>query len=98
MSLTFNSVKSMSSFDLFNYFVDMFERLYKEYKDLKLSRSDFRIFVTSCLEIGKKELKEDDEIENYFKQYVKKMLDSYNGKKVNSKKKRVKHIAKKEKL
>lgn len=82
MVLTFKQVQSISSNDLFNQMIDLFQEMYKQYEYLKISRVDFRILVTSVLEISKSELTEDVEIIPFFECAVKKMLDEYSNKKM----------------
>lgn len=85
MELTYDKIMQMSSNSIFYELSNLFEKIYDEYSHLKLSRPDFKIVVTSCIEITKNDLNITDDIEEYFERKIKETLNNFKGIKVEKK-------------
>jgi RNA polymerase primary sigma factor len=83
MELTIDKLKNSSSEQIFYLFTDLFLKIYNEYCSLKLSRSDFKIYITNIIEIIKHDIDKiniDDyknSIEEYIEKRVRESLDDY---------------------
>ena len=85
MKLTYDKIMQMSSNSIFYELSSLFEKIYVEYSHLKLSRPDFKIVATSCIEIVKNDLTETDDIVEYFERKVKETLNNFKGIKIDKK-------------
>ena len=106
MELTIDKLKNSSSEQIFYLFTDLFLKIYNEYCSLKLSRSDFKIYITNIIEIIKRDIDKiniDDyknSIEEYIEKRVRESLDDYKlnitvSKKINLRKQKLQKKLKK---